>query len=481
MRSKLLILLIFSFSLLGEEVALTEKSLIEMAKKGSTNIDSIEVGRLEARLNELTYRDQFNLNLIGGYSYSDTDEEAIAAFVPIFGPIKTGSVGLNKSFEEGVALTASAFTDQRTAGTSIFNANRTGYNVSLQMSLWKNLFGSVTKKTRENLSLFKKQKDYEAQIFRKAYFTDLRKIYWSLVANQEQTELAEEQLRISRKQLKDIKARFSSKIADKGDVARIQAQVSSREAYINGLKFQKESIIQTLKEQVGELTDKEIKLAPYDIEKTIGTVLACMNEISSHEGVPWSNTLYDEIVSLVDQTYANTQRITKRYNDPEVTLKGEYQESGVGTGFDNAYDRFRDNSGSGAGIGIELTVPLDGKKTKSQTTKEILDEKRYQAAKKSYVLRMKANHTQLVKTIMLLRDIVLAQKANGASLNTSLKVSARKYKQARISLNDYINEQNLFLNSKISEIDAELAVIHNILDYFKVFTETPCKLNKVIL
>lgn len=484
MKTKYLILLCFILSMqaFGDNIEITEAKLIELAKQGSPNLEQLDAGYLESKFNEQSYVDQFNINLVGSAAYEDSDEQAIASFVPVFGPVKTGTVGLSKTFEQGVGVTVSAFSDQRSTNSGVIrNANRTGYNVSFQMSLWKNLFGAITKKTQDNLGLLRKQKEYETDINKKAYFTELRKLYWSLVANQESLKIAEEQYRISQKQLRDIRARRKNQIADRGDVARIQATVSSRKAVISSLKFQREQLYQVLKEQINNLDGKNIVLAPYSIEKTVTSVLACMNTVGSYSSVPWDNTKFDEVVALVDESYKNLKTITSRYTQPELTLTGEYQSSGVGEGFDRAYDNFDDDSKSGAGVAIELSIPIDGKKKDSRTTKEILDQKRYKATKDNYILKMKANHAQIVKTISLLKDVVEAQKANGSSLKTSLKVSERKYKQARISLNDFINEQNLYLNSQFSEIDAELAAIHNILDYFKVFTETPCEMNKVIL
>ena len=41
-------------------------------------------------------------------------------------------------------------------------------------------------------------------------------------------------------------------------------------------------------------------------------------------------------------------------------------------------------------------------------------------------------------------------------------------------MNDLLVQQDAFLNSKLSEIETQLQVIHALLDYFGTFTEDPC-------
>lgn len=478
---KLLIfnVLIFS-SLANESFVLDEKSLVQMAKESSPRVNLIEASALEANVRDLKFKENFGFNFVGEQNFQDSDEAAISTVVPVFGPTKLTQLGVQKGTKYGVGVSANIFTNQQSTNNGLINnQNRTGYNIQFSMDLWKNLFGSISKNTTENLSLLRKQYDYESKVSKESYYIDLRKIYWSLVANEESLKVTNQLYDISKRQLVDISRRQRNKIADRGDVARIKAQVASRKATITALEFQRESMLRIIKSQLSLALNKDLKIQGYDIDGTIGKVMACIDIIGKQEKVPWDHTYYDEIVDLVKMSYEKTQKITDQYARPDLTLKGEYQRSGVGQGFSNSYDNYDDDSKGGGAIALELSVPLDGKKSKSKSVQEILDRKRYLASRENYRLMMEANHEQILKSIKLLQNVVAAQQENGKNLEISLRVSERKYKQARISLNDFINEQNLFFQSKLSEIDAQLAVINEILDYLKVFTLTPCELNRV--
>ncbi len=478
---KLLILLLFiPLSLTAEIIRIDDRSIIELAKSEGRQIHDIESAQLTQELSRRQYEDNFNLAFTGTGYYQNSSEKGLASFIPVYGPTKTASLGLTKTTKFGTSVTASGFTENYSTTTgSIDNKSRTGLNLSVTMDLWQDIFGSLSRANLKGLKINDQRAKYEKEIAAKSYINNLRQIYWSLVANNESLKVSRTLFKITKKQLEDIKARRKSNIADLGDVARMEAQLSQRSSAIKRLEYDKELLYQRLREQMPSLNSKEISLAPYDMNKTITDVLSCSEAIKSKDKVPWDYTLFDEVLDLLKKSYAQTQKVTGKYNDPTISLSGEFQTSGVGEGYSNSYDDMRSDKRTGTALTLSVSIPLDGKKTKSQNINEVLDKKRYLAVRQRYLLQMEGNHSQILKTIDLLRAVVADQKRTGTMLETSLKVSQKKYRQARISLNDLIHDQDLLLQSNLSQIQAKLLVIHTILDYFKVFTETPCSLNKV--
>ncbi|MEK6624639.1 MAG: hypothetical protein AABY86_06715, partial [Bdellovibrionota bacterium] len=80
-----------------------------------------------------------------------------------------------------------------------------------------------------------------------------------------------------------------------------------------------------------------------------------------------------------------------------------------------------------------------------------------------------------------LQNVILLQKKNAMNLEHSLKITKRKYQQARLSLNELITEQDTFFANELDQISTKLTVIHTVLDYLSIFTETPCALNQTKL
>ena len=54
----------------------------------------------------------------------------------------------------------------------------------------------------------------------------------------------------------------------------------------------------------------------------------------------------------------------------------------------------------------------------------------------------------------------------------------RKYNQARIPEYVLIQDQDALLSSDLSIVDTQLAILNTLLDYFVVFTQTPCSFNR---
>jgi hypothetical protein len=84
-----------------------------------------------------------------------------------------------------------------------------------------------------------------------------------------------------------------------------------------------------------------------------------------------------------------------------------------------------------------------------------------------------------VSVIKILSDVVAAQKSNTEALERRLVVQNRKFKEARLNVNDLIQDQDAFLNSNLTTINTQLEIINTIFDYLVVFTETPCEFNRI--
>ncbi len=492
----LVLLAVLGTSFAGHSTTVTvlsEQKLEEIAKKGSPRIDEIQSALLKAQMGSGEVNEKFAPELFGKAAYSETNERAIIQFQPIFSPRKVGEIGVRQNFRQGFKTSASIATNQQSA-VSAFpgkfrNVTTTVASFTVQMDLWKDLFGRMSKATQENAALESKRAGLENEIQMKTFSITLRRMYWSLVANQESLKISEELFGTAKQQLSESKRRFANSIAEADEVARYEAQVAARDGSVIFLKFQRETLIKQLKNLLPELSSTDVVLGNYDLPSTISQVLTCTATIANQPNVPYEYTKYDEAISILRQVKKNLADVNGRYSDIDVQLFGTVKATGVdsNTGRANTYhgsyggslDQMTAQNRSGYEVGLQFTLPLGSAKETTQKTKELYDEKRMNASIDSTEAQVVNTHQQLVKSIAYLTDVVRAQKVNSTQLNKRLGLMKKKYNQARISVDDLISNQDALLSSELSTIDTQLEILNTLFDYLIVYTETPCPFNRM--
>jgi outer membrane protein TolC len=493
---KVLILLAFLsvswHSLASSEFQLSEQSLKQIADKGAPQIDQIEALFLSAELQSNQTKEIFAPVLFGSGAYSETNEKPILQFIPIWSPLKQAQVGLRQTFKKGFSAEASVITDQRSATSptgKYQNITSTTLSLTLQMDLWKDLLGRLSEAKLETSNLDAKRASIEKEIQTKSFLIGLRKIYWALIANQESINISEASVKITEKQAEDTRRRYKNSVAEVDEVARNDAQVASKKSILLYYKYQKENLLKQLKILVPELTDSEIVIAPYDIVKTFDSVTTCTGVIAQESKVPYHFTQYDEATNLLRKVREQASILNSRYADPDVKLYGRLKETGVGSRdagndtFKGSYgasvDDMQDNNRRGYEVGVNLTIPLGSAKDNTQKTKELYDQKRLTAgidANDSLVIN---THMQLVKSLTLLNEVIRAQKLNTQELQKRLKYTLTKYQQARVSVNDLIQDEDDLLRVSLTTVETQLQVLNVLFDYLAIYTETPCAFNRI--
>jgi hypothetical protein len=86
---------------------------------------------------------------------------------------------------------------------------------------------------------------------------------------------------------------------------------------------------------------------------------------------------------------------------------------------------------------------------------------------------------QLVKSLTLLNEVIRAQKLNSQELQKRLKYTLTKYQQARVSVNDLIQDEDDLLRVSLTTVETQLQVLNVLFDYLAIYTETPCAFNRI--
>lgn len=472
-------------------VELSERFLKEAAAKGAPQLDQIQAAFLSASLQAGQTQELFAPELFGRASYAETNEKPIITFIPIFSPIKQAQMGVRQNLKSGFSLEAQAGTDQRSAVSpsgKYRDVTTTILSFSMQMDLWKDLLGRLSKARLESVQLEAKRAELEREIQTKTFHITLRRLYWSLVANQESLKIAGELLKTAQRQLAETQSRFKNAVAESDEVARYAAQVSSRQGTLTYLQYQRERLLKQLKTLLPDLTSVELSIGSYDLSRTFDQVMACTATIGAEDKVPYHFTYYDEATALIRRVRSETEIMNARYADPDLKLYGTIRSTGVGsdvtaTGFRGSYgasvDDMTTNNRAGYEVGMNLTIPLGNVHEMNQKTKQLYDDKRLSAAISASEAQVTNTHQQLFRSISLLNDLIKSQKITSAQLEKRLSFMKRKYEQARASVNDLIQDQDALLNSELMTIDTQLQILNVIFDYLAIYTETPCEFNRI--
>lgn len=468
--------LLITTSFAAEKVSLTEELIKKEVNNAAPNTLAIEASFLSVDFQREAFEENFDFNLVGSANYYKTNENSFSSFAPVSSPIKSYKVGIEKGLSSGMKLGANTFSEQYT-NSYVNKGTTTGFGVQFTMDLYKNFLGRLTNSQRSLLKETVQRADLQKNIQKKAFYQSLRKVYWSLVANNEQIKISQELLSLSQKQLKDSKKKYQNKIAEISEVSRSESQVADRRSRIINLQYQREVYIQQIKELLPSISNKEIVLGPYSIKETSNQLFSCIAQISNFNEPPLQYSSYDEILKSLQSEFTHQKKITSAYNSPNIQLISEVRRLGKIEGYSDSWDRLSDNGSTTFRAGVELSIPLGGSTTKSKELQELLDKKRFISQKEEIVGRVNAYHSQVVKNINLLQKVIEQQNINSQKLAITLKHTKKKYNQARVSFRDLILDQDALLSSNLLEVQSQLAIITTLLDYFTVYTEMPCKIN----
>jgi len=466
----------YSVALASETVSLSESTLNDYIQKVPPTLMKIQLNSLAKDLEVRSFDENYGYQLEARGEYLNSKEKSLSQFAPVTSKLNNYSVGLAKNFKKGVGLKLSTYSNLYT-NNMLSEATTTGLSLQFTMDLYKDFLGRLSETRWDNLVLSRERAKLEDKISSATFHNSVRKVYWALVANSEARNITLGLLKKSKEQLAMASKRFKNRVADYGEVARYKSQVAARQSQLIYQNYQRENLILQLKEMIPALAGKQIALAPYMLDKTVGEVLACTSKIKSYPGVPNENTYYDEIIDLIKKQKRLQEKLTAVHHQPELTFQSEVKTMGKALGRGNSVDDFKDDSRRSFYGMVQLSIPLGKTKKSTQDVMKLVDKKSFEAEQLERLGKVRAYHTQLVRSIDLLEEVVRTQQENSRYLTESIKVSRKKYNQARITVEQLASEEDNLLASYLDEIETKLSVIHTLIDYFSIFTETPCRIN----
>ncbi len=462
-----------------QKILINEQKLFDFVKESPPNILQLQASYEATKLQRESLDENYDFTLSASSKITGTDERPLSNFQPVFGPVRTHSLTLSRPTKYGATFGVTAYSSDSVS--TINRSTNQGFQFDISLDLYKDLLGKTTRANYKSLDFSQQRMKIDSKIRTNGFYQQLRKIYWAIIAIQEKETLSKQLLKASQDQAKDARRRLKSSIADIGEVARYESQVSSRKANIVLLNYEKERLIKQLKDLVPELAYSELIFKENNLQKTIDSVVKCTTLIQTHKLPPLEYTRFDEMLVLLEKEYTATSMATEKHSSLDVSLDTSLSTFGKGTNYELSRDAFSDDRSKSYEIGLNISIPLGSKKSNTEDVKKIVEKKRYLAQNRELMGKIKTFHYQILKNISLLYQVFDNQQENSGKLEISLKHMKKKFKQARVSVSDLINEQDIYLQSNLSEVDTQLEVINTLFEYFSVYSDTPCDINRNVL
>lgn len=459
-------------------VELNEAQLVEWAKGESYNSKRISLDSLAKKAELAAFNDKFSYTADVSASYSKTDETSFSTFAAPTTPVKNAELKITRPTKYGVAASVSTYSNQVT--NSFFTkGTTTAVGAEISVDLYKDIMGRITRTQEKSLTLKSEIAEKEKEITTHAYVQEVRKLYWKLVANNESLEIAKGLLKTAKRLEADTLKRLKNNIADRGELARARSQVESRNGQIYLLEFERSQLIQALREMFPDkITDNNVSLTKYDLDKTVNDVLSCTLTISSKAQTPKDFTLYDEVLTLLKEDLSASKKVNSSYSMADLKLVSDVKYIGKDFSHSDSFEELTDDGRKAYSVALQLSIPLGQPKKQTEDIQDEILLKQNISKYQEIEGKMAAYHIQTMKSVRILNNVIAAQNRNAGFLSTTLKDSNKKFKQARLAARDLIQDEDRFLQNNLDTINTKYRVIEILINYFSVFTQTPCEINK---
>lgn len=473
------LVLISGLNTSASDVIINEETLIDWATKENFNRLRISLDELAKKQERAQYDENFGLKLEADANYQESKEKTFLQFAPVNSPITDFNLKLTKNSKYGLQYGVLMNSNQVT-NSYYSDGTSSSAGAFLALDLYKDFLGSTSRVQDKSLLVQEEIAKRQREISEHTFVQEVRKLYWKIVANNESTKIAQALLKTTKKLEKDTRNRLKSNIADKGDLARISSQVEARNGQLYLLEFEKNELIKTLKSLFpNKLGGKNLTLANYNLDNTVNDVMGCTQKIAEHSSsLPLEYTQYDEILGLLQKDLELSREVNKNYDKSDLKLISQFEVVGKDYSYSDSFDKMTSEGDSRFAIGVQWTMPIGGEKDKTRAIQDEIIKRKNLADAQEVKGKLDAFHAQTLRSVLTLNNVIRAQKRNAKHLRETLKDSKRKFGQARLTSQDLLIDENQLLNSNLDEISTKYQVIETIIDYFTVFNQTPCKLNK---
>ena len=477
--SLILSLLTNKGSLMAADIVISDENLAGFLKSGNPNYDQIRLRTAQVFTSYLQNNDQFATGLNFATTVSESDN-------PLESPwAQQQTMAISKKMPWGLESSLAYVVRKEKFGSTVpvpF-ANQAYYvpalALNIKMDLWKNLFGAYDDAKENYLKVLFSQSKINRKLETKQFYNSLRMVYWRLVVQKRRSKILKNFVASAKTALSNMKSRQRDSVADKGAVSEMAANLSSAEANYRRAQLSTNMLERELKNLAPVLLGKKITIkgAYPTIRQAVADSLECSKTLSSIEGIPYQYTDYDELVAQIKKgLYWKSQDIDK-YSAADVSLNFGAQGLGVDQDFVEAATQPFGLEKSAYSATLEISIPLGSPR---RTEKFLLANEREAASIQESQInaQFKSAHDNLKMNHQALSEAVRYYHKSIKDQAQVLHFTDQKFRQGRLSVFDYIGSQNVLLNTKLQVVGVEEQVILDMINYFSLFNQAPCKFNR---
>ena len=458
-----------------ETFKLSEKSIIKLIEN-SPNTDQIKATLKAEEFKYRSTKENFktSLNASTNYQYSD---DGILNSLTQTSRINTQQIGVQKVLPKGISVGVDLQRQEIKSGSTV-SAN-SKVIAKLGVDLYKDFLGRTTGNQLKEAKINYEVAKFQEKIDVKDLKLEVLKLYWNFVALTESRKVSQKLLKSAQNQLKVVKEKVKNDVADRGDIARFNSVINERNSQITQYDGDIKQLEIQLKRLFPELAYKKIELQKFNLTKAVSGFYMCLNTISAQKTTPYNYSYLTEIVELKKKLLRLQKERIAVHAGADVKLNVEAGYQGDGDSFSNAQSNLSDETKNYHAAGISFSFPLDS--TARQTKKAQLRfvEANLNAQTRGLKGQMDAYHSTIVESIELLKTIIKQRSENDDFLLAVLKNSRKKYRQARLTSFQLLEEEDRYIANAISLINTQIQLVNVMYDYFGTFTKTPCALNEV--
>jgi len=469
-----------SLALAQSPRVVSESELVSLYRNEAVTLKASAAQREQSALNRSLVLEGYSPQAYGTVQYGDSDEKSLSPFQPTLGPTVNVLAGIRKRYAKGITGSAEAFTSEAsTSDRALDRAAQFGTRASLNMDLWRNFMGRLDETNLQSSQVQEERTKLETEIQERSGELALRKAFWSLVSIDESLKVNADLIRSAERQLSESQKRLRDGIADRGEVARYQAQVESRRSSEISLNIQRQLIESGIKRQIASLQGTSIRIGGVSLDAEQSKFQTCSAQILAQAATPMQYAASQELLKKLTEEHEVKQKQAGMHSSPDLSLQVSLQRSGVDQGTDRAADDFTNRGKQGFSIGLNLVVPLDEQSDFSErkliSTQKLVFEAQTQQLKHELTV----THEDTRRALQLLASALERQTRESKYLTINLDHTREKFNQGRIPVSLLIQEQDGLFASRLTEIDIKRQIVHAMYDYFQVFTRHPCPMNQI--
>lgn len=464
----------------GQPVVLDEEAFTKLFVEGSLALKAQEAQRERETVQVALGEEAFGsrLKVTGGRFKSN--ELPPIPFQPTITPVDDVNVSIQKMLRAGVRVEGGAFASQKSAlDNSFTDATQVGARLSLRMDLGKNRLGKLDDvRLRLNDTRLERQ-NIETEIVKKEQEIAARKLYWSLIANLESTELAMQLEKSAERQLAEARERQRLSVADAGEIARYRSQLQSRKGSILLFEHERELLWQAFRLQTAGLEPDNYRPDLQAARKSNEKIGRCLAQVMATKKPDPGSTLLDEQIELYRKELADEITTSTAHSQSDLALIISSQTTGVDKTYGGALSNTTESFRTGNYIGLEFSMPLGD--TQTRTEKALIAAKKLGLEVQADMLASEVSgiFRSMERNLLILQKGLATQKENSGNLKVSYREMQRKFDKGRIPISMVISEQDALFQSELQEISFQKQIVHTLLDYFAVFTQFPCEWNNL--